>query len=519
MCWGSGWSSHSRTGGLRGGRRPGADERRTGLARGRARRELGGNMSEKQANDERAFGEDLTRRDFLRWVGIAGAAVGVGGVSGVLAGCSSSTPRPRGGCERRHRHDRGLDRHDQREAPRRAARSRSATSARRRVRWPASARPTPSSSTAQDQLGNGITIAGTTYPVEIIERTASPNPDRAAQVAGDLITQRPDRPDAGRLDARDHEPGRRPVRGQRRALHLHRARRGSRGSSAARATRPRSASSGRTTASGASRTSSRCSPPCGLRSRPTRSSAPCCRTTATATRWGDAKLGFPPVLTKAGYTVVDPGRYPTAPRTSPRRSPVQEGRCRRSSPASRSRRTSTNFWNQAPQQGFKPKIATVGKALLFPSVVEALGDDRRGNRREVWWGPMSPVQVRRLTGQTCQELADAYTAADGEAVDAAARLRYSIYEIAADALKRTQDPHNKDEIIAAIVATQSGHHRRPGRLAGEGSRCPTSRRPRRVGGQWRLTDGGAFKYDIVIVEDGVAPMVPTSSKMEAIKYA
>ena len=26
------------------------------------------------------------------------------------------------------------------------------------------------------------------------------------------------------------------------------------------------------------------------------------------------------------------------------------------------------FWSQAAQQGFKPKIVTIGKALLFPSV-------------------------------------------------------------------------------------------------------------------------------------------------------
>ena len=37
----------------------------------------------------------------------------------------------------------------------------------------------------------------------------------------------------------------------------------------------------------------------------------------------------------------------------------------------------TTFWNQAKQQGFKPKIASIGKAILFPQSVEALGDDRQ----------------------------------------------------------------------------------------------------------------------------------------------
>ena len=37
----------------------------------------------------------------------------------------------------------------------------------------------------------------------------------------------------------------------------------------------------------------------------------------------------------------------------------------------------TTFWKQAAQQGFKPKIASIGKALLFPASVDALGRPRR----------------------------------------------------------------------------------------------------------------------------------------------
>jgi len=32
------------------------------------------------------------------------------------------------------------------------------------------------------------------------------------------------------------------------------------------------------------------------------------------------------------------------------------------------------FLTQAKQQGFKPKVVTLGKALLFPGAIEALGD-------------------------------------------------------------------------------------------------------------------------------------------------
>lgn len=41
------------------------------------------------------------------------------------------------------------------------------------------------------------------------------------------------------------------------------------------------------------------------------------------------------------------------------------------------------FWKQAAQQGFRPKAATVGKVLLFPRSVEALGPLGDGMSTEV----------------------------------------------------------------------------------------------------------------------------------------
>ena len=56
--------------------------------------------------------------------------------------------------------------------------------------------------------------------------------------------------------------------------------------------------------------------------------------------WGDKERGFPPALAKAGYTLVDPGRYPnlTDDFSAPDRRPSRTRRSR-SSPACRSRPT------------------------------------------------------------------------------------------------------------------------------------------------------------------------------------
>ena len=111
--------------------------------------------------------------------------------------------------------------------------------------------------------------------------------------------------------------------------------------------------------------------------------------------WGDKKTGFPPALEEAGYKIVDPGRYQNG--TEDFSSQIAEFKA-----ADAEIVTGvpippdwTTFWKQASQQGFQPKIASVGKALLFPASVEALGDIGDGMSTEVWWSPAHPFTSPR----------------------------------------------------------------------------------------------------------------------------
>src|SRR5437764_15178886 len=65
------------------------------------------------------------------------------------------------------------------------------------------------------------------------------------------------------------------------------------------------------------------------------------------------------------------------------------------------------FWSQAAQQGFRPKIVTIGKALLFPSVIDSLGARGSGLTSEIWWTPNHPFKPG-LTVQSARETTDAY---------------------------------------------------------------------------------------------------------------
>ncbi len=93
----------------------------------------------------------------------------------------------------------------------------------------------------------------------------------------------------------------------------------------------------------------------------------------------------------------------------------------------------TTFWQQANQQGYQPKLATIGKALLFPSVVEGIGETANNLGTEVWWHPTAPY-TSSLTGQSAQELADAYEEGTGRQWTQPLGFSHALFEVAAAAV-------------------------------------------------------------------------------------
>jgi branched-chain amino acid transport system substrate-binding protein len=227
--------------------------------------------------------------------------------------------------------------------------------------------------------------------------------------------------------------------------------------------------------------------------------------------WGDASLGFPPVLKKGGYTVVDPGRYQNLTADySAQIAKYKEAKVEilTGVPIPPD---FTTFWNQAAQKGFRPKVASVGKALLFPSSVEALGANGDGLSTEVWWTPNHPFKSS-LTGQSARQLGDAYEAATKKQWTQPLGFAHALFEIAADVLKRTKDLDSpaaiRDAIAATKLDTMVGHV-----AWGSGPVKNVAKTPL-VGGQWRK--GGKFKYDLVVVDNSLAPAIPVQDKLKLL---
>ena len=106
------------------------------------------------------------------------------------------------------------------------------------------------------------------------------------------------------------------------------------------------------------------------------------------------------------------------------------------------------MWTQALQQGFKPKLATVAKVLLFPTDAYAMGSEVYNIATDSWWVPSLPWHSS-FTGQSCPELAAAYTAA-GHGQPNANISNYTLFEIAYAALTAVDNPHDHEAVAAAL---------------------------------------------------------------------
>src|SRR4051812_37392751 len=111
---------------------------------------------------------------------------------------------------------------------------------------------------------------------------------------------------------------------------------------------------------------------------------------ADGNAWGDKERGLPPALAKAGYKLTDPGRYQLMNNDFTSQISTFKAAGAEIVTGNMIPPDFATFWSQAAQQGFKPKIVTIGKALLFPSVIESLGERGVGLTSEIWWTPHHP---------------------------------------------------------------------------------------------------------------------------------
>jgi branched-chain amino acid transport system substrate-binding protein len=237
----------------------------------------------------------------------------------------------------------------------------------------------------------------------------------------------------------------------------------------------------------------------------------------------------PPFMVAKGYTVSDPGRF--QPQTEDFTQQISQFKKDGVELITGNMIPPdfTNFWKAAAQQGLNVRACMIGKAILFPDSVDALGGIANGLLKELWWHRTFPFKSS-LTGETCAQLADAFEATGKQ--QTAPLLHYVVGEMAIYAIKNAKDPKSKDELIKAIStmkvdtivgtidftapliqATGPGPADYP---AGPGHKTKNVYDHGLGGAQWLMGQGGKYKFTEVPVDKTAAPYMQDST-IQAIK--
>ncbi len=220
-----------------------------------------------------------------------------------------------------------------------------------------------------------------------------------------------------------------------------------------------------------------------------------------------------PALTKAGYTIVDPGAY-------------QDGSTDFSSQIAKFKSEGVEifntfpippdfatFWRQAAQQGLthQIKIAQIAKAGLFPSEIVALGSLGYNLGSAVYWHPTFPYKWH-LTGQTSKQLAADYTKSTGKQWNQNLGSDSALFDVAIAAMKKAGNPKSKAGVSNAMrklkVDTPLGH------LDWSKGPVPNVVNTPLIGSQWEKTTSGKFKVDLLICDHADDPHVPIQAKLK-----
>lgn len=227
--------------------------------------------------------------------------------------------------------------------------------------------------------------------------------------------------------------------------------------------------------------------------------------------WGDPSAGFPAAQAGRGYQFVDSNPYVSGTRSFA----ALIETFRTANPdilvGVPDAADFAAFWTQATSREFQPKIATLGRALAFPSGVEALGRLGANLGTEVGWSPRHPF-ASSLTGQSAQQLADAYTAATGRQWTQPLGFAHALFEVAVKAFGAVSAIDDRAGLAAAISRLTADTVVGP--LDWTGGPVPNVATTPLVGGQWRAATSSPF--ELVIVSNRRYPAIPVAGDVEPL---
>jgi branched-chain amino acid transport system substrate-binding protein len=224
---------------------------------------------------------------------------------------------------------------------------------------------------------------------------------------------------------------------------------------------------------------------------------------------GAFRGNFPGLISKAGYTSLDGGAYADGTTDySAMIGKFKAGNAQLYSNVPLPPDFNT-FWKQAAQQGFKPKLATVAKVLLFPADVTALDTLVNNIATDCWWSPFHPYKSS-LTGETAKELADGFEKATGQQWLQSLGSVHSLFEVAQKALTAVDDPHDRKAVAAQLKTLK--YTGISGPLDWTAGPMPGVAIQQPVGVQWKK--GTKYPWSMYVVDNSLNKDVPLNGTLE-----
>jgi branched-chain amino acid transport system substrate-binding protein len=166
------------------------------------------------------------------------------------------------------------------------------------------------------------------------------------------------------------------------------------------------------------------------------------------------------------------------------------------------------MWKQAATAGFKPKLATVAKVLLFPEDTVAIGDLVNNVATDAWWTPFHPYHST-LTGQSCKQFADGFESATGKQWVQSIGSVHSLFEIAHKAFTAVDDPHAHTAVAGQLKSLN--YTGISGSLDFTKGPVPGVAIQQPVGVQWKK--GTKFPYSMSVVDNSANKNVPVNGDL------
>jgi len=220
---------------------------------------------------------------------------------------------------------------------------------------------------------------------------------------------------------------------------------------------------------------------------------------------------LPPLIEAAGYTPIDGGAYAdgaTDYTTMIRRFKADDCQYFSNCPLPPDFNI---FWRQANQQGWKPKLATVAKVLLFPADTVALGPLVSNIATDSWWGPYLPATSSLDPKLTAEILANSFQEQTGREWVQSIGGTYSLFEVAHQAFTSVSDPHDHLEVANALHRVN--YHGMSGHLDFSGGPAPGVSITPLAGVQWKASSG-RYPFEMRVVDNTQNPAVKVSADLQ-----